>query len=78
MKKIIFDKIKVKNFLSIGKNPIELDFKTGISLITGENKDTGGNNGIGKSTISDAIYWCLFGNTIRDLKKDKMPFKLSG
>jgi DNA repair exonuclease SbcCD ATPase subunit len=72
MKKIIFDKIKVKNFLSIGKNPIELDFKTGITLITGENKDTGGKNGIGKSTISDAIYWCLFGNTIRDLKKDKI------
>jgi DNA repair exonuclease SbcCD ATPase subunit len=72
MKKIIFDKIKVKNFLSIGKNPIELDFKTGITLITGENKDTGGKNGIGKSTLSDAIYWCLFGNTIRDLKKDKI------
>ena len=72
MKKIIFDKIKVKNFLSIGKNSIELDFKTGVSLITGENKDTGGKNGIGKSTISDAIYWCLFGNTIRDLKKDKI------
>jgi DNA repair exonuclease SbcCD ATPase subunit len=72
MKKIIFDKIKIKNFLSIGKTPLELNFKTGISLITGENKDTGGKNGIGKSTISDAIYWCLFGNTIRELKKDKI------
>ena len=72
MKKIIFNKIKIKNFLSVGKNPIELNFKTGITLITGENKDTGGKNGIGKSTISDAIYWSLFGNTIRDLKKDKI------
>ena len=72
MKKVIFNSIKIQNFLSVGKEPIEIDFKKGITLITGENKDTGGKNGIGKSTISDAIYWCLFGNTIRDLKKDKI------
>ena len=72
MKKILFNSIKIKNFLSVGKEPIEIVFKKGITLITGENKDTGGKNGIGKSTISDAIYWCLFGNTIRDLKRDKI------
>jgi DNA repair exonuclease SbcCD ATPase subunit len=72
VKKILFNSIKIKNFLSVGKEPIEIVFKKGITLITGENKDTGGKNGIGKSTISDAIYWCLFGNTIRDLKRDKI------
>ena len=72
MKKVIFNSVKIQNFLSIGKTPIEISFETGITLITGENKDTGGKNGIGKSTISDAIYWSLFGNTIRDLKKDKI------
>jgi DNA repair exonuclease SbcCD ATPase subunit len=72
MKNIIFNNIKIQNFLSIGHSPIELCFKTGITLITGENKDTGGKNGIGKSTISDAIFWVLFGNTIRELKKDKI------
>lgn len=72
MKNVIFNNIKIQNFLSIGENALELDFKEGINLVTGENKDTGGKNGIGKSTISDAVFWCLFGNTIRELKKDKI------
>lgn len=72
MKKVIFDSVSIKNFLSIGKDPIEISFLKGISIITGENKDKGGKNGIGKSTIADGIFWCLFGNTIRELKKDKI------
>lgn len=72
MKNVIFNSIKIKNFLSIGNNPIKIDFAKGITVITGENKDKGGKNGIGKSTIADAIFWCLFGNTIRELKKDKI------
>jgi len=72
MKKIIFNNIKIQNFLSIGDSVFELTFQNGINLITGENKDRGGKNGVGKSTIADAIYWNLFGNTIRELKKDKI------
>jgi DNA repair exonuclease SbcCD ATPase subunit len=72
VKKVIFNSVKIQNFLSVGKEPIEISFQKGITLITGENKDKGGKNGIGKSTINDAIYWCLFGNTIRELKKDKI------
>jgi DNA repair exonuclease SbcCD ATPase subunit len=72
MKKIFFDSVEIKNFLSVGKNKLKLNFNSGISLITGENKDNNGKNGVGKSTITDAIYWCLFGNTIRELKKDKI------
>ena len=72
MKNVIFQSVKIKNFLSIGNEPIEIEFKKGITVITGENKDKGGKNGIGKSTIADAIFWCLFGNTIRELKKDKI------
>lgn len=72
MKKIIFEKIKIKNFLSIGSSPINLNFQKGINLITGENEDKGGRNGVGKSSLIEAIYWCLFGNTIRDIKKDKV------
>ena len=72
MKNVTFQSVKIKNFLSIGNEPIEIDFKKGITVITGENKDKGGKNGIGKSTIADAIFWCLFGNTIRELKKDKI------
>lgn len=77
MKKIIFKTVKIQNFLSVGSDPLEISFKTGITLITGENKDKGGKNGIGKSSILESIYWCLFGNTIRDIKKDKIIHNLS-
>jgi len=72
MKQVKFTKVCIKNFLSIGKEPLSVNFNKGITVITGENKDKGGKNGIGKSTIADAIFWCLFGNTIRELKKDKI------
>jgi len=77
MRKITFNNVKIQNFLSIGKEPLEISFQKGITLITGENKDKGGKNGIGKSSILESIYWCLFGNTIRDLKKDKIIHNLS-
>ena len=33
MKKINFNKISVKNFLSFGEEPVELDFKKGLHII---------------------------------------------
>jgi DNA repair exonuclease SbcCD ATPase subunit len=72
VKRITFNKVCIKNFLSIGNQSLSISFNKGITVITGENKDKGGKNGIGKSTIADAIFWCLFGNTIRELKKDKI------
>ena len=72
MKEITFKSIAIQNFLSFGNNITNIDFSKGINVITGENKDKGGKNGIGKSAIADAIFWCLFGNTIRELKKDKI------
>jgi len=77
MKKVQFNSVKIQNFLSIGKEPLEINFEKGITLITGENKDKGGKNGIGKSSILESIYWGLFGNTIRDIKKDKIIHNLS-
>jgi len=68
---IIFNDIKIKNFLSIGKE-IHLNFKTGINLITGVNADNNTRNGVGKSSIIESIYWCLFGKTIRDIKNEKI------
>lgn len=77
MKKIKFQKVKIANFLSVGNKGIEIDFNKGITLITGFNQDNGGKNGIGKSTIADAIFWCLFGSPIRDIKKDKLQHNKS-
>jgi DNA repair exonuclease SbcCD ATPase subunit len=70
-KKVIFDKLSIKNFLSVGNEAVVINFKTGINIITGINKDQlDRRNGIGKSTITDALSFVLFGHTLRDLKKE--------
>jgi len=70
-KKIIFERLVIKNFLSIGEEPVIVDFKPGVNVITGSNKDQlDRRNGIGKSTITDAFSFVLFGQTLRDLKKE--------
>jgi DNA repair exonuclease SbcCD ATPase subunit len=68
---LVFNTLVIKNFLSVGKTPIKLDFQAGINVITGVNKDKeDSKNGVGKSTIVDALYFALYGTTIRDLSKD--------
>ena len=71
MKYVVFKKLTIKNFLSVGPTPVEVNFKKGLHIITGINKDKEDRrNGVGKSTIADAIYFAVFGNTLRELKKD--------
>ena len=72
MTKIVnFDKLTIENFLSIGKKPVEVVFKPGLHIITGKNRDQSDRrNGIGKSTILDALSFALFGVTMRELKKE--------
>jgi len=71
MKKIIFEKLIIKNFLSVGEIPVIIDFKSGLHGITGINRDqVDRRNGVGKSTIPDAVHFALFGTTIRELKKE--------
>lgn len=77
MKSIVFKSVSIKNFLSVGDSPLEITFKEGITLITGENKDNGSRNGVGKSSLIESIYWALFGNTMRDIKKDRIIHKHS-
>lgn len=73
MKYITFNKISIKNFLSVGNQPVEVDFKRGIHIITGINKDKEDRrNGVGKSTVADAIYFAVFSETLRDLKKENI------
>lgn len=71
IKKVIFEKLEIQNFLSIGEEKVVVQFQNGISIITGINRDQlDRRNGIGKSTIADALSFVLFGSTIRDLKKE--------
>jgi DNA repair exonuclease SbcCD ATPase subunit len=76
VKKIKFKTLSIQNFLSVGEQKLFLTFQDGITLITGVNKDKESKNGCGKTTILDALYWSIFGNTIRDIKKDKIVHNL--
>lgn len=70
MKHVFFKSLKLQNFFSVGEVPIEINFKPGMHVITGNNKDKiDRKNGVGKSTIADAFYFAIFGKTIRDITK---------
>jgi len=74
MKEIKFHKLKIRNFLSIGNEVIEVDFSEGLNIITGINRDKeDSKNGVGKSSISDALFFSLFGTPLRDIKVDNIP-----
>ena len=63
---IIFKKIRYKNFLSTGNQPIEIELgKSPTTLVIGQ-------NGSGKSTLLDALCWALFNKPFRIIKKAQM------
>tara|TARA_B110000211_G_scaffold63271_1_gene72447 strand:- start:3055 stop:4860 length:1806 start_codon:yes stop_codon:yes gene_type:complete len=71
MKKVNFKRISILNFLSVGDEVVSVDFNQGLHVITGINYDKPDRrNAIGKSTIADAVYFAIFGETLRDIKKD--------
>ena len=68
MKHVNFKNLTIKNFLSVGEKPVELTFKPGLNIITGTNKDKEDRrNGVGKSTVADALYFAIFGDTLREI-----------
>ena len=63
---IRFSKVKWKNFLSTGAQGTEVKLdKATTTLIVGE-------NGAGKSTILDAICFCLFNKPFRSINKPQL------
>jgi DNA repair exonuclease SbcCD ATPase subunit len=63
--------LSITNFLTIGQAELQLDGR-GLLLIQGENGDdtSAASNGAGKSSIVDALCWCLYGTTARDVEGD--------
>lgn len=72
MKNITFKSISLTNFLSFGKT-VTIPFTKGINIVTGVNLDKNSDgNGVGKSAIIDGFFFALFGETLKDLKKDEI------
>ena len=79
MKYVEFKELKIQNFLSIGDTPVCVEFKKGLHIVTGINRDKEDRrNGVGKSTIADALYFAIFGNTLREINKNFIPNNLTG
>lgn len=67
---IRFNKLIIHGFMSFGDAEINLS-DNGFILISGKNNnpvDNASSNGSGKSSIFEAISWCLTGDTIRGAK----------
>lgn len=63
--------LEISNFLTIGQAKLSLNDK-GLVLLRGENLEepSAKSNGAGKSSIPDALYWCLYDETAREESGD--------
>ncbi len=66
----VIEKMRVENFFSFGEAEIDFE-RAGFVLVEG-------SNGSGKSTIADALLWCLFGETTRGYKHDEVVHRKVG
>lgn len=74
---IEFSLLSLRNFLSYGNNTTIFDLRRpGTTLIVGENLDNtsdgAGANGVGKSTIVNAIAYALYDKPVSDISKDNL------
>lgn len=71
--------LMIQNFLTIGEGEVKLDDR-GLCLIQGINNDDSSaiSNGSGKSSIADALAWCIYGITARGYGGDSVVNKVTG
>lgn len=70
-----FKDVTIQNFMSFGNVPVTFNLERyHTSIIIGENRDVGpegeSSNGAGKSNIFQAVFWCLFGEGISNIRAD--------
>ena len=78
MKSVQFKTIDITNFLSVGKTQ-HIDFSDGITAIFGVNHDKANDaNGVGKSTIFSAVCFALYGDPIKNIKREEVVNRIAG
>ena len=79
---IIIKNIAIKNFMSVGNVTQSINFvDKDLVLVLGENLDMGGNgsrNGVGKSTIVNALSYAIYGSALTNIRKDNLINKTNG
>lgn len=73
---IDFKNITAKNFLSIGNATQGINLsRQDLTLILGENQDLGAGgsrNGVGKTSLLNAISYALYGQALTNIRKDNL------
>jgi len=78
MRFITFKNLEGKNFLSFGDNLVRVDLRPGVNAIIGTNYDKeDSKNGAGKSSITELLYYSLYGTTLREIPKDHVQNSLT-
>lgn len=75
-----FLELRIQNFLCFGSLQVVKLANRGLVAILGDNRDakTADSNGAGKSNIMEAIFWALYGETMRGFKSDEVVNKHVG
>lgn len=77
MKKIQFKSIDITNYMSVGKTQ-HVDFTDGICAIFGVNHDKANDsNGCGKSVLLSAISFALYGDPVKDVKREEVVNRIA-
>lgn len=78
MRFITFKTLEGKNFLSFGDTTTQICLRPGVNAIIGTNCDKeDSKNGAGKSSITEMLYYSLYGTTLREISKDHIQNSLT-
>ena len=79
---ITLKNLTMRNFLSVGQVSQSVTINTDtLTLVLGENLDLGGDgarNGVGKTTMVQALSYALFGVPINNIRKDNLVNRTNG
>lgn len=79
---IKFKNLTIRNFMSVGNVTQGLRMNQhGLTLVLGNNMDLGGDgarNGVGKTTMVNALSYAIYGNALTSIRKENLINKTNG